>query len=363
MLIILAFQQHEKLFNSYLENVKVSSLHQHRNNLDSRANAVIIILCRNTDLDGISKTIQNFEHVFNSRFKYPYVFLNDKAFTMSFRTAILSLNLSGSVEFGLIPTEHWSFPQWIDQQKAESAMEEYVRKGVIYGGLESYRHMCRFNSGFFFRHPLILPYQYYWRIEPDVEFFCPINYDPFIFMQQNGKKYGFTIALEEIPATVPTLWKTTLDFIQQHYHYIRADNNILKLFTNSNATYNMCHFWSHFEIADMTLWRSEAYLKYFDWLDMAGGFFYERWGDAPVHSLAVGMFLGKDEVHWFEDIGYLHYPFMHCPRQASKRNCTCKEERTFDWSTGSCLRRYLSLYVNENEETATEEKPNDKSFL
>ncbi len=29
----------------------------------------------------------------------------------------------------------------------------------------SYRNMCRFNSGFFYRHPLLQKYRWYWRIE------------------------------------------------------------------------------------------------------------------------------------------------------------------------------------------------------
>ena len=45
---------------------------------------------------------------------------------------------------------------------------------------------------------------------------------------------------------------------------------------------------------------------YFEHLDQNGGFFYERWGDAPVHSLAVLMFLNASEVHHFSDIGYRH---------------------------------------------------------
>ena len=36
---------------------------------------------------------------------------------------------------------------------------------------------------------------------------------------------------------------------------------------------------------------------YFDYLDHTGGFFYERWGDAPVHSLAAVMLLNATEVH------------------------------------------------------------------
>lgn len=37
----------------------------------------------------------------------------------------------------------------------------------------------------------------------------------------------------------------------------------------------MIAVWSNFEIADMDLWRGEAYTKYFDHLDASGGFYYE----------------------------------------------------------------------------------------
>ena len=73
--------------------------------------------------------------------------------------------------------------------------------------------------------------------------------------------------------------------------------------------YNLCHFWSNFEIADLNFWRGEAYTKYFEYLDQKGGFYYERWGDAPVHSLAAALFLNMDELHWFHDIGYKHVRF------------------------------------------------------
>lgn len=44
---------------------------------------------------------------------------------------------------------------------------------------------------------------------------------------------------------------------------------------NGGETYNLCHFWSNFEIADLDFWRGEAYEKYFEALDKAGGFYYE----------------------------------------------------------------------------------------
>lgn len=60
---------------------------------------------------------------------------------------------------------------------------------------------------FFYRHELLKDYKYYWRVEcvlgrgyislvadvpdrPDVKFFCDIDYDPFLIMQDQKKVYG-----------------------------------------------------------------------------------------------------------------------------------------------------------------------------
>jgi len=106
---------------------------------------------------------------------------------------------------GLIPNEMWSYPHWINQTKASDARQKMKENRIIYGGSESYRHMCRFNSGFFFRHQLIEQYDYYWRLEPGVEFMCDIDYDVFKFIKKNNITYGFTITLMEIEETIPTL--------------------------------------------------------------------------------------------------------------------------------------------------------------
>lgn len=138
------------------------------------------------------------------------------------------------------------------------------------------------------------------RVEPGVHFYCDLDYDPFLFMQKNGKQYGFNIALQEIPETIPTLWDHTMNFA----HLNNLNTTLLRFFGNPMDGYNLCHFWSNFEIANLNLWRRPEYQAYFNYLDSTGNFFYERWGDAIVHSLAVGMFLNKSEVHFFDDIGY-----------------------------------------------------------
>lgn len=308
----------------------------------NRAKAAIVILARNSDIDGLNKTISMFEERFNKKFSYPYVFLNDVPFNERFKTAMR--RLSGSqMSFGTIPTEHWSYPSHINVTKADEARADMQRRNIIYGGSLSYRHMCRYNSGFFFQHPLLQEYEYYWRVEPSVEFYCDIDYDPFLFMKENDKEYGFVIMVPEYIETVPTLWNTVKKFMEENPQLVHPKNT-LSMFRKSDGDYNLCHFWSNFEIGSLKFLRSAAYTKYFNFLDQAGGFFYERWGDAPVHSLAVSMFLPKEKIHYFEDIGYYHNPFYNCPSNpALQLRCSCDPKKS-EVINNNCFYRYLDLY-------------------
>jgi len=216
------------------------------------------------------------------------------------------------------------------------------KAGVIYGGSLPYRNMCRFNSGFFFRHELMMKYDYYWRIEPNVKFYCDLHYDPFLFMQDNKKVYGFTISLPEYGETIETLWDTTKDFMKQHPELIAKDNAMKFLSDDGGQTYNRCHFWSNFEIGDLNFWRGTAYTKFFEHLDKTGGFYYERWGDAPVHSIGAALLARKDQIHFFNEVGYKHEPFMHCPTGEvhQRGKCWCDQNQNFDYEWYSCLKKY-----------------------
>jgi len=280
---------------------------------DRKANATFVMLVRNSDLPGIMSSMKQIEDRFNRKFNYPYVFLNEEPFTDNFKKHVSALT-QAQVEFGLVPNDHWVQPSWIDEEKATEARENMVKDNVIYGGSVPYRNMCRFNSGFFYRQELLQKYRYYWRVEPDVKFFCDIDYDPFLVMQDQQKVYGFTISLFEYAATIPTLWQHVRAFINENPDLVPTDNAMDFISDDGGESYNRCHFWSNFEIGDMELWRSEAYTKFFDYLDDKGGFYYERWGDAPVHSIGAALFARKDQIHFFNDIGYRHEPFQHCPQ-------------------------------------------------
>ncbi|KAI8990931.1 nucleotide-diphospho-sugar transferase [Mycotypha africana] len=241
-----------------------------------KAKAAIVILVRNKELEAIKETVINFQNVFNNNFDYPYVFLNEVPFTEEFKYTIRQAAPNASrIEFGLVPEAHWSYPSW------------------------------------------------------------------------HKKKYGFVVTLLENKNTIPSLWKTVQQYAKSRHIDIsmpqspsssplssasskRVNNNnhnkrlLFPYFIDpSTGDYNLCHFWSNFEIASLNLWRSPEYRDFFQYLDQTGNFFYERWGDAPVHSLAAGLFLSTDEIHYFEDIGYQHDLYRHCPTKESSLGCRC----------------------------------------
>lgn len=321
-----------------------------------RENATLLMLVRNFELPGALKSMRSLEDRFNKDYHYDWVFLNDVPFSNEFIEATTAM-ASGNAYYELVPSEDWDRPGWIDEEKFEERLQLLEDKGVLYGGSKSYRNMCRFNSGFFFRQKILDSYDYYFRVEPDVEYFCDFPYDPFKVMRKNNKKYGFVISLHEYEDTITTLWDAVDDYLAEHGDDVDMENNSYDFITNSdtigkyspivesNTDYNLCHFWSNFEIGDLNFFRSERYKTFFEFLDAKGGFYYERWGDAPVHSIGVSLLLNKDEIIHFDELGYYHAPFSTCPRAYYLRlqqrcQCDANAQSNIDLSPNSCLMRW-----------------------
>ncbi|KAI9864704.1 MAG: hypothetical protein M1824_004611 [Vezdaea acicularis] len=293
-----------------------------------RINATLLSLVRNEELFGMIQSMQDLERTFNRKFNYPWMFFNDVEFSEEFKRRTAA-ETKAKISYHVIPKEHWEKPSWIDEELFQESAKILKENDVQYSNMLSYHSMCRWNSGFFYKHPALADVRYYWRVEPKVRFFCDIDYDVFRYMQDHNKTYGFTINLYDSPQSIPTLWPETEKFMAQHPEYIK-DQNALDWLKDSKRRpehnikangYSTCHFWSNFEIADMNFWRSQAYEDYFNHLDRAGGFFYERWGDAPVHSIALGLFEEASKIHWFRDIGYQHIPYFNCPNSPKCRGC------------------------------------------
>jgi alpha 1,2-mannosyltransferase len=143
-------------------------------------------------------------------------------------------------------------------------------------------------------------------------------------MRDNNLKYGFNMDILDDARSFPSLWSRTRSFALSHSNLLdpKADFTYLQDETNGYE-YNNCQFFSNFEIGSLNFWRSEGPEAYFNYLDHTGGFFYERFGDAPVHTLSVSMFLKKKETWFFRDIGYQHDINHHCPPRSEDR-CDCE---------------------------------------
>ena len=126
-------------------------------------------------------------------------------------------------------------------------------------------------------------------------------------MRDNNMKYGFNMNILDDARSFPSLWSRTRSFINAHPELIHPEADLDWLLDPQNSgDYNNCQFFSNFEVGNLNYFRGEANEKYFDWLDRGGGFYYERFGDAPIHTLSVAMFVPKSEIWFFRDIGYQH---------------------------------------------------------
>ena len=111
-----------------------------------RENAALVMLARNTEAFKAVKTVQSIERHFNRWFHYPIVFLNDEPWSDDFMSTMKE-TASGEVRFEVIPKQDWAFRTGMNVRKAKESIAAQGRAGILYAGLETYHHMCRFYSG------------------------------------------------------------------------------------------------------------------------------------------------------------------------------------------------------------------------
>ncbi|KAI1856031.1 hypothetical protein JX265_011928 [Neoarthrinium moseri] len=298
--------------------------------------AAFIALVRNSEEVGMVHSILQVEARFNSRktHRYDWVFFNDEPFTESFMAAVSNAT-SSTVYFEQIIDKHWRMPDWIDKSRYDVGRQFQGSIGVGKSWLESYHQMCRWNSGLFALEDRLKNYDWYWRVEPDVQYTCNINYDVFRFMRDNNMAYGFNMAILDDARSFPSLWERTQTFKRYNpdmvnpeadmrwlLHQTAEPDRMVRSGSGYHAgrgdQYNNCQFYSNFEVGSLDFFRSKEHQAYFQHLDKSGGFFYERYGDAPIHTLSVSMFLPKRRVWFFRDIGYSHGICESCPPHVSK---------------------------------------------
>ncbi|KAJ1949804.1 hypothetical protein EC988_004620 [Linderina pennispora] len=249
-----------------------------------------------------------------------------------------------SVEFGLI-TENWGYPDWVDKSRAHNEALDWADRNDMDADTQGYRHMVRYWAQPFADHPALQKYRYVWRLEPGSHYTCDFVEDPLTLMQSRNLTYGFAISIQDNTDSIPSLWATAQSFMHDNLNMMLSRDNSLEWLLTRHSSglveFNRCLFLTNFEIVDLTFVRSQLYRKLFEYLDRRSGFYYERWSDASVRSLAAAMFLKSDDVHWFSDVGYKHDFLQHCPSELNRQMlCHCDPKKSTHMYPMSCSARW-----------------------
>ncbi|KAI8332453.1 putative mannosyltransferase [Chlamydoabsidia padenii] len=300
-----------------------------------------------SDTDSLSKlrsTIRDLQDMFNHDHGYPYIIFSDQGLSPEFKE-LVSAATRHNVRFELIDKAYYGYPDSIDMAKADKARQDM--KDIIFGSSEDYRFQARFMAGLIFKHPAMADLDYYWRFEIGTKYLTPIQGDPFQYMMENGKKLSFIFALYEYHDTIPSLYSAVERYINDHpgltIHQTEQDTLWPFMIDPNTETYNNCHFWSNFQIADLNFFKGQQYQDFFNHIDRTGGIFYERWGDPVIHTMAAAVFLRKSQIHYWETIGYqVADQFVHCPVEKDiYKSGICRPISNFDHQGYSCLPLFL----------------------
>lgn len=261
-----------------------------------KAAVVYLVRSKPKDIADLKLSLSFLDVNFNDKFKYPVIIFHEdinENLMKKIREATRS-----KVQFEKVIFE---IPDFLNKEEIPELV--YLDEDCFSIG---YRHMCRFFSGIIFHHPALKEYDYYWRLDADSFLLDKINYDVFQFMQERYLEYGYINIFKDEPGVVQGLWETTKKYIE--------DNNIKPKFLHkftSNGVWDRSYYYTNFEISNLDFWRSDEFMNYFEYLDRSGGIYKYRWGDAPIHLLAVSIFIPEEHVHKFSDIPYQHQGFIN----------------------------------------------------
>lgn len=155
-------------------------------------------------------------------------------------------------------------------------------------------------------------------------------------MARANKTYGFTIAVKELKETVPNIFRYASAYKRKHK---MKSKGLWEMFLEpqpeepkslpkddpkyqtplpeeimstepghgrlpeidpeamEGETYNMCHFWSNFEIARLDWFRSQEYEDFFQMMDRSGGFWMERVSCLVMSSVCTRADRFSGEMH------------------------------------------------------------------
>lgn len=184
-----------------------------------------------------------------------------------------------------------------------------------------YLHMCRFFTIMLPNHPLISLFSFYWRLDSHSYIFGekPIE-DPFEIMQKRQSQYAFIMVNEEADHFATGLFELFQEFLYQHC--MKLSPSFRHTQTRIFGRYSYAIFFTNFAIVNVSLFHDHPLMRH--WLrvvDRNGGIYRERWGDAPIHTLALTQFTSRDDIVQLRYFGYFHRQEYTCAKGIQQDSC------------------------------------------
>lgn len=224
----------------------------------------------------LSRSLKLLQQNLLRTYPYPVVLFHEGDFTHDIQQSLRGV--CPTIEFREVDI---SPPPWIDcSDSANWAMRKSHGLG--------YNNMCRFFTIGIYEH--LQDFDYYMRLDDDSYIQSPFLADPFVFMRDNGKEYGFRGKAKESRAAIQGLKKCLEDFDPR-----------IKMLPEPTRVY-----YTNFHMARTQLWSSEPMRGALQCVDRNGGIYKKRWGDAPIHTLLLPAYLQPNQIHRFTDFAYQH---------------------------------------------------------
>lgn len=315
-----------------------------------REKGVIIMFARNMELHTALKTIRSVEDRFNKRYGYDWLFIGDTTQSKMFRRMTSALTSGEALYHVASRRDTLTYPSNIDKSRLKDARKILRQKNVNTYKSQRVKHLQRFWAKDIFNIEPLQRYDYYMRVDIGSQMFCDIGFDPFRYLKDHDKTYGFAFAQKSQVRGYPTLWSRTLQYIEENPTAVAPKHLMEFMSDDQGETFNGCQIRTRFEIGDLNFFRSEAYQKLASYYDKTCGIYYEAWEDSTIRTVAVTLLQDRTKLQFFGNIGYNdNQGFMNlkqCPFDRNirlKAQCTCDPLDDITWLENSCISKFFDV--------------------
>eukprot|EP01126_Amoeba_proteus_P029061 TRINITY_DN28642_c0_g1_i1.p1 TRINITY_DN28642_c0_g1~~TRINITY_DN28642_c0_g1_i1.p1 ORF type:complete len:162 (-),score=35.00 TRINITY_DN28642_c0_g1_i1:95-580(-) len=126
-------------------------------------------------------------------------------------------------------------------------------------------------------------------------------------------KRGAFTALDEVLAFEPN---PDCERLRREGRLPPVDEDQVRPFGDSTQPYNwscvsnqlayLPTFYNNFEVMDLNIIRNEDYKNFLQAVDLNGGFYFHRWGDAIIRFVGLALTLPLEDVLYVTDSGFKH---------------------------------------------------------